>query len=212
MTDVSKLPEETNEDNKRRAQLALAREQYRKLREGAQLVRQINTMEEARDPKLLEWCLGELSRGKRFEHLRRNLGLGNAAVDARWRYIRGELLRQALPGSEDDALLAAYTEQDEVVDKLQGEFEKLEEIVDSQPYREDLAALIKSKIEVLKLLLEERKARFSQYVEMSKLKKGVGGVGISIILQTNVPRPKRELNKAEPIDVEVVPEPDNSGE
>lgn len=152
---------------------------------------QVRDHNHARSNEVLNFCFEKICEGVTFDVLRRMLGVGPASVDNRWRIIREALPNIMLPVDEEEALRARYSKSlfllervEELIKKIDERTEMVDSKVEPQMHR--------VKFDALKLLIEENRNEFDQYMEIKKLKAHErGNRGVSIIFQNNfhVPRP-----------------------
>lgn len=152
---------------------------------------QVKDMKHVKTKAVIEFSIKHLCEGRPWEELRYRLGLGPAYLDERWKWLRQNLVKSALPENEEEALQARYSNGTFLIAKLEKLVEELEERVTTVSEKNE-HHYYKTKLDALKLLIEENRNHFDQYMEIKKLKeKEKHNRGVSIIFQNNfhVPRP-----------------------
>lgn len=183
-------------NNERRAMLAAVAVEF-----------PVQSVEQARDPKILEWCTTQLTNGVDWEVLRRKLGLGPAHVDARWREIRKHIMAQAMPESIEDSLRLYYDEQAASIEEMRAFIAELDAKIDEEPENKEAVKaqhqFYRYKLDALSKILDERTKKVQQFLEVKKVKMGVAKhIGVQIIVQNNIPRPQRNeklVSESQPV-------------
>ena len=178
----------------RRDHLKTISNSWRKHLESIVPVKIPTTMEQALSPEYLTFANERLMEGKQLVEIMKLMGLTGA--DPKWRAIRKALIAQALPENESDALLKAYEEQEELFSKMEELLCEVDAKLDETPRtEEELKAhhnYYKYKLDIIKQMVDMRGHRFSQFMEVKRLAKGSSGnLAVQIVIQNNVPRPKK---------------------
>jgi hypothetical protein len=157
-------------------------------------VLEVRDLDHALSPEVLTYVNSQIVAGKSLSEIMRFLGL--SGVDPRWLAIRREIFKQAVPENEQEALLKAYEEQESLFAKLEEMLEEVQSKIDEHVRDENELRnqhqYYKYKLEILKQMADLRGKRFEQFMEIKHLANGSSkGLGVAIIIQTNVPRPEK---------------------
>ena len=164
----------------------------------------VRTTKDAQSEKTLLYCIERLKAGDTYNELRRRLGLGNAAVDHRWRIIRELLVSHILPDTDEEMLLQTFSMSSLMVKKLESFTEKVQERARQMKGGENEHHFLRAELEAIKILSEKYESRMDHYLRMKNIKaKEKRGYGKSIVFQNNyyVPRPGDEVEVKDVIDV-----------
>lgn len=172
------------------------------------------TVEEAKSPSVLQWAHEQINNGQSWEFIRKELGLGLAADDKRWREVRRALQSADMPLTEDGSLIELYQKQLDHQEKMLALLKKIEDRVDAGPQDKvierkkrfangdvvDLEPVVvpdktyhhfvRYNMEALEKMMKENQAQFQAFLESKKVKSGNRG-GVKINIYSNVPRPER---------------------
>ena len=173
-----------------------------------------NTIEEARDPTLLEWAHRALNSGKSWAEVRKSLGLGPADQDRRWREIRRLLYKAEMPEDEESSLVDLYQKQLDHQEKMLELLKIIEDRVKAGPkdrvierkkeYADgtkvdlepvvipdtDYHKFVRTNMEVLEKMMRENHDQSKAFISTRKIKVR-NRSGVSIKIYSNVPRPER---------------------
>jgi len=185
--------------NRRTSALAkanFAKDQLRKKLAQTPVELQVVDQEHVRSPEVIQFAIAHLSAGGTWEHLRYKLGLGPAHLDQRWRKLRELLVEGLAPASEQEALRAQADGRAYLITKVQDFEETLDQVLlvmgNSEEEKKSLPALMKLKLDAIKMQLDENARSFDAYVALKKAKEiDKRNQGVSILIQNNyhVPRP-----------------------
>lgn len=177
------------------------------------ILRQITTIDDAKSPENIQWCVEQLKKGMRFDELRHSLGLGPANIDHRWRTIRKIILDVALPDNEDQALDQCTNESRYLLTRLNDFLEDLDRKIEDGPYGEEQQKTHhnywKFKLDALKLLIEENNKQLMNFQENKKIKKLESSKhGVSILIYNNIPRPVVDVSELQQKVIDLVAKSD----
>lgn len=182
---------------------------------------EVKSVAHAKSDEVINYAVTRLQEHCSYEQLRRELGLGPSSHDNRWRELRKVLCEYLLPKSEEEAMLQASSDASfwlQKLEKLIDELDKKIEMVgDCAKYYDDEAgkwvliestsmpAMLKTKHDVIKTLIEQKRKLFADYMEIQKLRKAEKSTtGISISITNNIPRPDLTLKDVGEVSKQVV--------
>lgn len=142
---------------------------------------QVQNVDHAKSPEVLNYCRDFLQNGGRYENLRRELGLGPAYLDKRWRVIRQLLPEVIAPISEQDALLRMSANQLYMMNELEGILEdadkqfrsgdellaQLNALMDQPfPSTKEEQEVYKTKLKALSAVVDNQTANAPKYLKV----------------------------------------------
>lgn len=171
---------------------------------------EVTSAAHAKSDEVISYAIERLQAGCTYAELRRELGLGPASHDKRWRELRQALCDYILPKSEEEAMLQANNDAQFWINKLEGLIgeldDKIKMVGDCAKYFDDdsqewvlvesssLPAMLKTKHDVIKTIIENKKKLFNDYMEIQKLRKAEKSTGgVSITINNNIPRPDKTM-------------------
>lgn len=161
------------------------------------LVPVVNTLEDALRPEVVEWCNKQLALGESWDGVRKALGLMNSEYDKRWRLLRKELLLQRMPESPEENYANRYEAYEQTKRRLESQLAEIDRVLRDGVQITQKHNYFKARTDVMKLLLELNSKKDESYLGMRTTKQKedeLGKVkgGVTIIINSNVPRPVQE--------------------
>jgi hypothetical protein len=147
------------------------------------------TVEDAKSPEVLQWAHQQLSEGKSWDWIRRELGLGLAADDKRWREIRKQLSSAEAPPTEEGALIDLYEKQLAYQERMMTLLNIITKVVEDEPENKAHRHYVKHNIDLLEKLMKDNHRQFEAVLSVKKAKRGKQS-GVKINIYSNVPRPE----------------------
>lgn len=170
----------------------------------------VKDMKDATSDRVVSYSVTRLQEGCTYEELRRELGLGPASQDRKWRALRTMLCEYLLPKTEEEAMLQANSDAQFWMKKLEDMVDYLDERIkqckeESQYFDEDkqeymlaessmLPTLLKTKADVVKSIVDHKKKFFGDFMEIQKLRKAEKSThGKSVTIINYIPRPEQTI-------------------
>jgi hypothetical protein len=160
---------------------------------------QVRDSAHARSEEVIRFTIGKLREGHTWTEVRKMLGLGNAAIDRRWRLIKEIICSSVMPENEEEALKASYSLVNYTLDNVEKFLDRVQERSLESLGTKNEPDMLKLELEAMKLQLEVAQNKFEHYMKMKEIsKKDQRGTGASIVVQNNyyIPRPGDKLEEA----------------
>jgi hypothetical protein len=152
---------------------------------------QVTDTAHALSEEVLKYCVEELQKdGSTWNRLRRKLGL--EPQSHAWRMLKDTLCSSVMPETEEEAFKAMQHNTQDMVHRIEGVLDQLQDRVRSAYGAKEEPAMFKVQLDAMKLHMEAHQKRFEHFLKMRELKlTDRQKHGASIIFQQNyfIPRP-----------------------
>ncbi len=160
-----------------------------------EVVLQVKGSAHALTEEVLTYCVKELQTdGATWNTLRRKLGLEPSSHA--WRMLKDTLCSSVMPETEEEAFRAMQHNTQDMVHRIEGVLDQLEDRVTTAFGTKEEPAMFKVQLDAMKLHMEAHQKRFEHFLKMRELKlTDRQKHGASIIFQQNyfIPRPGQPL-------------------